>query len=681
MRNRILHPLAALVVFGAVAGCDDESLNTTPDAFDAAQDTSVESDAGVADTDVADVDVVDAATDTGPMVVPPVITTSVYNTADQMLLANEINESGEPFAEALGYNLDNLDPVVPGSPDDTSYSLGIENYEYSRYQLGTVISRSGIGLHMMWAPMITQSAAMEPDGFDGSMTMAPNGYKEDDELMKNIMTFSTLTGQTPPGNPWPQFAEFVGGDPHLPQAIDAANFSWADFSTLRWDRSKMTKTLNPAAMGQALMKQYLWAQDMLGAFHDSDDNGIDADGTISPDLAASSEFDPGNNVFYGGNALDGFVGMVLTAEGINKVAFLTQSLAYDGTNLGMIDLMNYDPANGVQYFAHGVDVTEEPVAVGLPPKAGTLVVSDRRSDLFDQASLLWAVSSFANMMDPANTTDAPHLAYKEVFDGSPFPNAMSETGTPGPYDLMKGTGRAIFLNLQAMHYDAANEVFVDTAQVDAGIVSRLDTVSIEASAYLIVALESFIGEFAGTPLEQAATDAVAKQAAFVRDHLSDGSGLYFDAVTVGDTTPGTKNLTTQAAAVRALYVAFRVTGDTAFSAAAALAYERLISDYYVKDQALFRTQIGSDTATFTPRNFAILAGALREASLEGGDTEAPTIYIAVWKNIANRMQLSEGAASGETGGDSDGDGIPFIPEQPDNLPPIFATQAVYTLVP
>ena len=110
-----------------------------------------------------------------------VTSTDSFITRDQMLLANEINESGEPFAEALGYNLDDLDPMVLNSPDSISYTLGIENYEYSRYQLGTVISRSGIGLHMMWAPMIMQMAAMEPDDFDGQFTGGtPNGYKEDD---------------------------------------------------------------------------------------------------------------------------------------------------------------------------------------------------------------------------------------------------------------------------------------------------------------------------------------------------------------------------------------------------------------------------------------------------------------------------------------------------------------------
>ena len=49
-----------------------------------------------------------------------------------MLLANEINESGEPFAEALGYDLDLLDPMVLNDPDSIYYTLGIENYEYSR---------------------------------------------------------------------------------------------------------------------------------------------------------------------------------------------------------------------------------------------------------------------------------------------------------------------------------------------------------------------------------------------------------------------------------------------------------------------------------------------------------------------------------------------------------------------
>jgi len=611
------------------------------------------------------------------------LVTDRYDTASQMLLANEINESGEPFAEALGYNLDLLDPFIPASPDQTAYTLGIENYEYSRYQLGTIISRSGLGLHMMWAPLIMKGAAAEPVGFDGSMTGGvANGFNEDDELVKNIKMFSHLSGHRPPGNPWPQFAEFVSGDPHLPQAIDPVNFAWNDFSTLRWDRNKMRKVLNPAAMGQSLMKQYLWASDMLSAFHDVDDNGIDADGVVSPDFAGSPFFNPDNNVFFGGNSLDGFVGMVLTAESINKVAFMTQKLAYNGSALGAIDLASYNPANGIQYFPAKVKVTESLVHPTLPPKASGFRVIDKRSQLFDQASLLWGISSFVNMMDPTDNSDSAHLAYHDVFDGSPFPPAMSQSGSPGPYDLMKGTARAIFLNLLAMHYDAAHKTFVDTASIKRGKVKREEKISTLDAAYLIVALEPFIEEFANTPLGPKARQVVIEQAMFLMDHLNDGNDGYGKNIDVDEDSnrpTRAKRVGDQAAAVRALYVANRVTGMAKFKQAGARAYRALIDRFYLPGLTVFRTNLHKGKAKYTPLNFALISGALREASLQGGFADAAPIYTAFFQAIGNKMQLSEGASTGETGADSDGDGIPYIPEQPDGLPPVFASKAILKL--
>lgn len=601
-----------------------------------------------------------------------------YRTAEQMLLANEINESGEPFAEALGYNLDDLDPFVPDYPDAIAYTLGIENYEYSRYHLGTIISRSGMGLHMMWAPMIQQMAAMEADDFDGSFTMGPNGFKEDDELMKNIMHFSMLTNHMPPGNPWPQFADFMSGDPRLPQAIDPDNFAWADFSTLRWDRSKMDKILNPAAMGQSLMKQYLWAQDMLGAFHNSADEGIEPDGVVSPDFADSPHFDPDNDVFYGGDGLDGFVGHVLTAEAINKVLFITNALAYNGQSLGKIDLMNYDPQNGIQYFPHKIQVSEEKVHPMLPPRLSALSVVDGSSHLFDQASLLWGTLSFTNMMDPNNSSTPAHLAYLEVFDGDPFPAAMSQSGMPGPFDLMKGTSRAIFMNLLAMHYDRKHHTFVDEAEVNGGVVIQGSKVSTKNVAYVLVALKQFTEEFNGTPLQDAALKIIKKQADFLLRALHNGRGGFYQATMLGrGAQKDAESVEAQAAAIRGLYAAYQATGRPRFLKAANTAYEYLIAHYYEENDRAFRSDLESDYAVYTPQNFAIISGALREAALVGGYSEAPEIYTNFFKNVANKMQLSEGPMTGESGGDSDGDGIPYIPEQPDNLPPVFASEAEY----
>lgn len=606
--------------------------------------------------------------------------TSIYKTLGQMLLANEINESGEPFAEWLGYNLDDLDPAVPNKPDSISYTLGIENYEYSRYQLGTVISRSGLGLHLMWGPVIMQMAAMQGEDFDGKYTGGtPNGYKEDDQLMMNIMHFSMLANQMAPQHPWPQFAEFSGGDPHLPQAIDADNYKH-DFATLRWDRSKMDKTLNPGAMGQTLMKQYLWAQDMLGAFHDSLDNGIDADGIITPDYPDSSDFDPHNNVFYGGDNLDGFIGQVLTAEAINKVKFIISNLAYDGTKLGMVNPADYNPANGILYFPTKIAVTETPVGNMMPPRATAFEVTDARSNLFDQLSLLWGTLSFKNIMDPNNKSDSPHLAYKSVFDGNPFPASMSETGTPGPFDLMMGTSKVIAMNLLAMHFNSDEGTFVDFSELNNGMPQPGNTISTVNAGYITMVLSILVDEFKGTPLEPMALNAVNAEASFIKNKLADKNGGYYNSYTLG-TGPenSAKTAIAQAAAARGLYAAYVLTANNDYLTAANAAYNYLINKFYVPERMAFRTKENDDKAVYTPFNFAVIAGGLREAAVVGGNKEAAVIYTRFFKKVANGMQLSEDQATGESGNDSDGDGIPYIPEQADNLPPIFATEATLNL--
>ena len=185
-------------------------------------------------------------------------------------------------------------------------------------------------------------------------------------------------------------------------------------------------------------------------------------------------------------------------------------------------------------------------------------------------------------------------------------------------------------------------------------------------------------QFDGTPLHDRAVQAVADQANFMIANLSDGDGRYADTAALDGTKEG-NSVEAQAAAVRGLFVAARVTGDQEIGAAAEAAYQTLIADFYVESAQIFRTDDSSSTATYTPRNFALLAGALREASLDGGHDDASWMYTSVSQIVGNKMQLSESASTGETGGDSDGDGIPFTPEQPDHLADVFASEAVFEL--
>lgn len=603
--------------------------------------------------------------------------TTDYLTQDQMLLANELNESGEPFAEALGYDLDDLDPMTLNSPDSIAYTLGIENYEYSRYQLGTVISRSGIGLHLMWGPAIMNMAAMNTDpNFDGSFTGGTaNGFKEDDILMMNIMGFGARAHMTPFAHPWPQFAEFTKGDPHLPQAVQA-NFE-TDFASLRWDRSKMEKVLNLGAMGQSMMKQYLWAQDMLSGFHDANEEEVAvADG--NPD-DVNGKFDVSKGIFFGGDNADGFIGQVLTAESINKTLFVINKLAYDGTDLGAISPATYDPMQGIKYFPHKIAVEEGMVLAGLPPKMTSLNVVDPKSVLFDQISYIWGTLNFKNMMDPANTSDDPHLVYKFVFDGDPFPAAASVTGSPGPFDLMKGASKVIFQNMMAMHFNSTMGSFVSESNLVNGAVVMGNKISAVNAGYMLMVLSKMVEEFAGTPIESMATNAINMQANFILNNFKDANGGYHNGVELGVgpmTTP--KSAVNQAAIARGLYAAFTLTNNTAYLAGANEAYDKMMSFYHPSVMA-FQTEENNAIATYTPWNVAIISGALREAALVGNKTEAPIVFTRFFKKIVNKMQLAEFGPTGETGSDSDGDGVPYLLDQPDNLPPVFAPEATYDL--
>ena len=602
---------------------------------------------------------------------------SIFKTSIQMLLANELFQSGEPFAESLGYNLDDLDPMVLNVPDSISYTTGIEGYEYSRYLLNTLNGRSGLGLHMMWSPVVTANAAMQPSSFDGTYTGGtPNGYKEDDMLMMMIGNFGMNANFVPFQNPFPQFADFESGNNNLPQVV-APDFLM-NFGSTRWDRSKMSKVLNLGAMGQSTSKQYYWAQDMLGAFHDSDDNEVTPTGTNSPDFPGSPDFDPDNNIFYGGNNVDGFIGQVLTAESINKTMFIINNLAYDGTNLGMVDPATYDPVNGIMYFPTRISLTENIVLSGLPPQGSNFTVLDDTSKLFDQLSYLSGTVEYVNMMDPSNTSDAAHLAYKEVFDGYPFPADMAATGTPGPFDLMKGTSKVLFMNIMAMHYNLTEGTFVNESSLSNGAPVMGNEISAENAAYIIVTLAKFSEEFAGTSLQIMADNAITAQANFILNNFIDSNGGYYNSFVIGtgaNTNP--KTIAANAAIVRGLYAAYNHTNDNNYLAAANTAYNYMINNFYSPSEKAFATTLGDNNAIYTPWNLALFAAATREASLTGNQKDAELIYTRVSKNVYNQMLLTEAEATGETGSDSDGDGIPYIVGG--TKPFVFAESGTLTL--
>ena len=70
-----------------------------------------------------------------------------HNPAGQFLAYTEFELSGEPLAEALGLDLDTLDPNRVDDPTAFDFAAGIESYEYSEEAMYALNYQSTMGPH------------------------------------------------------------------------------------------------------------------------------------------------------------------------------------------------------------------------------------------------------------------------------------------------------------------------------------------------------------------------------------------------------------------------------------------------------------------------------------------------------------------------------------------------------
>ena len=103
-----------------------------------------------------------------------------------------------------------------------------------------------------------------------------------------------------------------------------------------------------------------------------------------------------------------------------------------------------------------------------------------------------------------------------------------------------------------------------------------------------------------------------------------------------------------------------------------------MNTFYDPALKVFRSEEGNVHIEYTPYNIALTAGALREASLIGNHADAAIVYTRFFKRVVNPMQLNEFGPTGETGNDSDADGVPFILNRP-GLPPVLASSATFDI--
>ena len=144
-----------------------------------------------------------------------------------------------------------------GAGGFTSTDAEEEGYWYSRYNLGNLVMRSGMGKVIKPDPKIIMKALAAVDAdFD------PARFKAGDD------SYGDGDHARPPAHVAPIATVFRAGDPHY-----IARFDAPDFGTQRWDPAKMDRALTGLANGYTIQKEVEWARQ----FHVDDHFGKPTD--------------------------------------------------------------------------------------------------------------------------------------------------------------------------------------------------------------------------------------------------------------------------------------------------------------------------------------------------------------------------------------------------------------------
>ncbi len=135
--------------------------------------------------------------------------------------------------------------VTGGDPSFTKTDAEEEGYWYSRYNLGNLVMRSGLGETFMPEPaMIQKMIQMVDANPDDGDTAAP---------AKNVTLIKSV---------------YASGDPHYVTKLDVN-----DFATQRWDPATFDKNVTSSAMAWTIIKETEWSKQ----FHVDSHFGTPAD--------------------------------------------------------------------------------------------------------------------------------------------------------------------------------------------------------------------------------------------------------------------------------------------------------------------------------------------------------------------------------------------------------------------
>ncbi len=341
------------------------------------------------------------AIDAGPTRITATLVNTQFTTADHMRAALEMQISGEPFAQILGYNLAGFnrnalvtdlytDPTTGAyTIDPLGYTLAVESYEYSKQPMNNLSFESGAGLSLQFGPVLNPGHLVGAPAFTGLVNRFQLFAAESGSA--GLVGTNYVVAPAPTSNPlnfygwpglWPVFAEFAEFDPAINAAasyttgctmfhgnfgIYGGTVSYnpyvgiyeCDYNSLNLTPrdAHVTKILSPDALGYASWKQGLWTTNYWGTLHDTAGNQITV--VAAGDLAQVGQAhnvvigqypDPTDptgvrllhgspGVYLGDVPIEGWQGLLMLDENDNKSALLLANLlSTDGTTLAGVSI-------------------------------------------------------------------------------------------------------------------------------------------------------------------------------------------------------------------------------------------------------------------------------------------------------------------------------------------------------
>ena len=610
----------------------------------------------------------------------------MLDTAGVFLAYTEFELSGEPLAEALGLDLDALDPSQLNQPTVFDYAAGIESYEYSEEAMYAVNYQSQLGPHLV----------------NGPANAARGGTM--DSLAKRFGDLADAVGAGAldlPRNFYPISFPYVAGRPEFAGPVDTTTIDTIatteaevltatgdrrsgaialpayarDYASLAWNDAAMDKTFAPGAAAAMMLKDVMWAQDFLGGMHT-----IQGDKEVE---ATSATMDHNGTYALGVSTEDGLNGVILTEIIQDRLLLLRDRFGFDGTALGTKPATDDDTRSGPIWFAHRVAI-DEATANGVKT-IGALRVEDESSRLRDAWKMLWSLSEVYAFSDQREVNNARNPAFQAVFDGAPFAaapaaNRDSDSGNDVVADDVFSNASLLvnstFKTLDALHFNAVTGTFVDHYDgVQGTQVTTYD------AAYLLQALSIYQRSQDALAVGYASADAgdslntekgaralvlLRAQADFILANLIADNGLVADSYEIITGPAPNQSLATQFATIHGLTAAFLATRDNRYKAAARALFLAVEAQMYDAAIGTYADVPGQPTQ-HTPYTAAAISAGLRSAMLTLRSSEAdigadadPRLglahlterYASWFRTVINGRSIDEGMQLAEWLGDT-----------------------------